>query len=119
MTGRGRCIPAKELRVNVDGKPPGQGEPAKAPRSEWLSRDVSEFLLNRARETADLINDRVRRAVVHGSPPARSLRVLVIEDERDTLLTFTHLFTLFGHDVSFALTPATAIAEVLVRPPDV
>jgi CheY-like chemotaxis protein len=92
---------------------------ANAGKNGQLSQAIGEFLLNRTRETVGVIDDRVRHSVATFQPPPRRLRVLVVEDERDTLLTFAQLFTLFGHDVSFARTPTVAIADSLARPPEV
>ena len=83
-----------------------------------LTREIGGSLLERAKQVAASILERVRHATEYDAPKTPPMRVLVIDDEQDTLLSFAYLFSVFGYDTSFALTPAQAIAEALDHRPD-
>jgi CheY-like chemotaxis protein len=94
------------------------GNSGDAGNRQLPSRELGASLLTRTGQSIRHSNDPMLPD--NGSElGANKLRVLVVEDERDTLLTFAELFTLFGHDVSFARTPALAIAESLTKLPEV
>jgi CheY-like chemotaxis protein len=71
-----------------------------------LAFDVSEELLDRAREVARRVGDRVRRAL----PPPANLRVLVVDDNPDAADALAAVLDLLGHDVRVCYDGPAALA---------
>jgi len=101
-----------------------------------LVRDVSQQLLDRTKEVARSIENRVWQAIGCTTPGSslieggvaerqmpgqrsRRLHLLLIEDDCDALLCSAQMLRCWGLDVSIAASPNQAIADTLRQFPDV
>ena len=74
------------------------------------------------RITLDVLKDRVGQSGVPATVPrrpARSLRILLVEDHADTRRTLSRLLSHFGHDISVADSTLTALNVVKIKQFDV
>jgi CheY-like chemotaxis protein len=53
------------------------------------------------------------------TPDTPALHLLIVEDYPDAAQILAEMLRMAGYDVSFAMTPAQAIADALQHPPDV
>lgn len=116
----------------TNGRPPGH--PGRTDRDDNkfdIIREATELLLDRAKEVARSIEERVWRAVgcagpaaedacpgTHRQEPRRPLHLLLVEDDPDELITLKELLHVWGHEVSCATGAVGAIAEVFHQRPD-
>jgi CheY-like chemotaxis protein len=119
-----------------DCEPTSEDSPEEFRTSVDLTCDVSQILLDRTKEVARLIENRVWQAIGCAPPgsdeieggaaecrsvgePTNRLHLLLIEDECDALVSLSQMLRCWGLDVSIAASPNQAIADTLQRLPNI